>query len=170
MPDVDARLGAILLGWLCLIVAGCGSEPEPKTVEPEAQADEKSWLEEEDAFTYTRGTSIFRPTETEAQAIKQTIRDFLRARSVDELERVILDPERMLPKVEAYYQSHPFVSGGVHVDPQFRNAGKYIVTELTFDRGRPPRLLAIKKTDSGYKVNWEIFVQPIPENPERSLP
>lgn len=162
MPEFVQRAGPVIWAFLCLIAAGCGSEPETTSGDIEPKAKEKSWLAEEDAFTYTHGTRIFRPTETEAEAIKQTIRDFLRARSVKDLTPLIIEPERVLTDVEAYYHSHPFISGGVHVNPQFRSAGKYIVTELTFDRGRQSRLLALEKTESGYKVNWEIFVKEIP--------
>jgi hypothetical protein len=159
---VSSAAHTLCLAGCLILMTACGSEPEPSPKEIAAVAEEKSWLEAEEAFSHTKGTNIFRPTEAEAEAIKQTIRGFLSARSVEDLAPLISEPDRVLPKVKTYYLTNSFISGGVYVNPQFRSAGKYIVTKVTLGGGSSERLLALEKADSGYKVNWELFIREIP--------
>lgn len=154
----DTSKALILLIGSCLFVAACDSGSELKPLAPENAIIEKSWLEDETSFSNERGSVVFRPTEEEEASIKQVIRDFLGARSSQDLALLIREPERVMPMVEAHYRTHSFISGGVHVDPQFRAAGRYIFTKVTLDGAKARRLLALEKTDAGYKVNWELFV------------
>jgi|GEM_PF-2752793 len=158
------RLSISLCGIISLTsfvgLTGCNqNEPSDLSVEPTLEGGSAdSLLADTSAFTNKRGSVVFRPTAEESASIKDSVRGFLSARTVEALEPYVLYSERVLPLAQQYYSQRPFLSGSVRVDPEFRSVGQRIVAKVFIEGRKFPRLLALEKTDAGYKIDWELFV------------
>lgn len=157
-------VGAVVLAVAMLTSSGrTGGEAKPaeNVFSPIVlPTDSQNALSVPEAMKKLRHALEIRPQET-IITIKPAVEAFLNAANWQERGRRVRDPERVLPLMEGYYQTHgdgpiPFLSVGDAKD-KFDYRDNLLVLRILL-RDYSTKQIAIEYTGADFLIDWESFV------------
>lgn len=102
------------------------------------------------------------------EEVSAVIKDFLEAKSVDELIGYVRQTDRVSPMIRQYYGIHTYEPSGYKKLPgsnDLMSHSKYIVAVIQLNAEEdkigavePQRIIALEQTPDGFKVDWESWV------------
>lgn len=120
--------------------------------EPERTDEEQELHDQVKEFIDT-GSSILEESET-------VIKKFLAVKNVEDFRSLIRDPEKVMPRIEAWYKERPLGETKVkevgYGDQASVSGNLGMINILMNDYST--KQMAIEKTQKGYKVDWESWV------------
>ena len=144
------------LVFLVFLVAGLSLTPW-WTRDRETSAPDSAAVSREEPTATELGMKL----ESKIDRAHQTIRDFLRAQTVEGKRPFVRHPERVFPLMINWYSSHDHHGWEV---TEFEMMATTTINlrpfwvSLVFVDGGPPQTVMLEDTAEGLKVDWEAFV------------